>query len=155
MGPRGRRAAGFTVVELIITVGISAIAIVGLVQLFVCSLWQTESAGRFSTAASEAYGKWEEIHGADFDGILADYGPGGAPGDTFALQDVDGRGVIFLDGSTPGLIAVDIVVSWRDRGNQVVGEDQNLNGRLDAGEDENLNGRLDSPVSLSSLVARR
>lgn len=151
----GGDGSGFTILELMVTTGVLAVAIVGLVQLFVCCMWQSENAGHLTTAVNEAYGKWEEIRAVEFGDIVTRYSPQGTLGDTFSLAGLDGRGVLYLDTSRPNILLVDVVVCWRERGNMVYGEDQNLNGVLDAGEDLNQNGRLDSPAELTSLVARR
>lgn len=151
---RGDRA-GLTLVEVVVTSGVLAVALAGLMQLYVCCLWQSEGSGNLTAAMSEAYGMWEEIRAANFDTVVTNYSQGGTPGNTFTLNGLNGRGVIYLDTSVAGMIQVDVVVSWRERATVVIGEDQNLNGQLDAGEDTNQNGRLDSPAMIASLLARR
>jgi hypothetical protein len=150
-----RGEAGFTIVELILTTGILAIALVGVVQLFIYCLWETETAGNVTTAMSECYAKLEELRDLEFDDIVPTYGPGGTAGDLFALKGLDGIGVIQLDDSVPEILTVKVAVAWRERGVLVFGEDANLNGFLDAGEDENGSGALDSPASVVSMVSKR
>ncbi len=45
-----------------------------------------------------------------------------------------------------------VVVCYREAKGRVVGEDTNLNGRLDRGEDKNRNDRIDSPILLKGVV---
>ena len=152
---RGRRGSGFTLLELLITTGVMMVAIAGLLQLFVGCLWQSESSGKLTGAMAEAYGKWEEVQATNFDNIIPNFSKGGVPGNVFPLATTAGNGAVYLQAISPDVLQVDIVVSWRDKGNDVVGEDKNLNGILDGGEDLNNNGRLDSPTSLTALIARR
>ncbi len=154
-GRNGRDAkAGLTIIELVITTGVVAICIAGLVHLFVYCMWETETAGGQTEAASEAFGKIEEIRTCPFDDIAPTYGPGGNPGDTFLLVRQEGKGVITLTKPDPDLVEVEVVVCWR-RGNMIIGEDQNLNGVLEKNEDLNGNGVIDSPVAMTTLIARR
>ena len=53
----------------------------------------------------------------------------------------------------PNLLNLHVAACWRSSG-RVIGEDKNLNGRLDAGEDANGSGWMDSPVMISTLIAR-
>jgi prepilin-type N-terminal cleavage/methylation domain-containing protein len=152
----GRDAgAGFTLVELIICAGIFAVVAAGLLQIFVYSLWESESAGRFTTALSAAYAKFEEVRATDFSNVTMNYTAGGIPGDTFTVPAINGRGVVTIDASNPELLVVRTVVCWQDRAGRVFGDDRNLNGVLETGEDANGNGEMDSPVALVSLVGRR
>ena len=49
-------------------------------------------------------------------------------------------------------LLVTVSFSWRESGGRIIGEDLNLNGRLDAGEDKNGNGIIDSVVQFSSYI---
>lgn len=49
------------------------------------------------------------------------------------------------------IVDVEAVVCFK-AGRRVVGEDQNLNGVLDAGEDLDHNGKISSPVTLRTLI---
>lgn len=146
---------GFTLIELMIAVGVLIIVLVGLLQIFIYCLNLSEFAGNATLAISEAQGELEEIRSHEFERIAGDYGPGGNPGNTFELAQLNGKGTIYIDDTNPALLAIEIVVSWREKGNRIVGEDSDLNGVLDSGEDTNGNGKLDSPVVLVSLIAER
>ena len=45
-----------------------------------------------------------------------------------------------------------VVVCYQGPKGKVVGEDTNLNGKMDPGEDSNHNGRIDSPVTIEGVV---
>ena len=152
---RAGEGGGFTIVEILYTTGIMGIALVGILQLFVYCLWSSESAGMLTDAVGEACSRCEEIRGLNFDAILAAYGQGGTPGPRFTPTRLQGVGLITIDTGNPDLIEARVVVCWQDRGGSVVGEDQNLNGYLDAGEDVNGNGLMDSPAVAVTLAARK
>ena len=145
----------FSLLEVVVTVGILSIVIAGLLQLFIYGQISAEESEDLTRAMIEAQGKMEEIRDHSFAQIAADYISGGTPGDTFALNGVTGSGLIYLDASNADLIQVDIVISFQTAKNRIIGEDVNFNGDLDMGEDFNGNGRIDSTANLSSLVARR
>ncbi|MBU3912428.1 MAG: prepilin-type N-terminal cleavage/methylation domain-containing protein [Candidatus Omnitrophica bacterium] len=149
------KRAGFTLMELVIAIGILALVLVGLLQVFVCCLSLSELAGNSTIAISKAQGKLEEIRNHSFNSIVVDYSQGESPGNIFDLTQLNGKGVIYIDDTNPELLEIEIVVSWQEKGNRIIGEDSNLNGALDTGEDDNGNGKLDSPVSLVSMIAKR
>lgn len=149
------KKTAFTLIELMIAAGILALVLVGLLLLFIYSLSLSELAGNLTIAISQAQGKLEEIRNHSFDSIAVDYGESGSPGNIFNPGQLDGKGVIYIDDTNPELLEIEIAVSWRGKGNRIIGEDKNLNGTLDADEDNNGNGKLDSPASLVSLIAER
>jgi len=146
---------GFTLVEVLVATGLLVIVLAGLVGLFVyCSLL-SELSGDMTMVMSELQGKWEEIRNHDYDLIVSDYSSGGTPGNTFDLTQVNAQGVIYMDATNPDLLVVKIVASWQTRNDRIMGEDQNLNGVLDAGEDQNGNGEIDSSTSIESMITKR
>lgn len=152
---RWSKIEAFALMELMITVGILALVLIGLIQLFFHCLSLGEIAGNLTLAICEAQGKLEEIRNHSFDSMVVDYGENGNPGHTFNPGQLDGKGVICINDTNPELLEIEIVVSWRGKGNRIIGEDKNLNGALDADEDNNKNGKLDSPASLVSMIAKR
>ena len=150
-----KREEGFTLLELLFAVSILVAVIAGMVRLFVFTSTQADIAGRKTIAVSEAQTKLEEIRNHDYDLVATDYGSGGTPGNTFNLSLIDGMGVIYIDSSNAELLVLEVVVSWNNKYNRVVGEDQDLDGVLDAGEDTNSNGKLDSSVELITYLTRR
>ena len=150
-----RYKGGFSLVETLVALGILVVVLGGLLQLFIyCSLL-SESAKNMTFALSEAQGKVEEIRDHNYAAIAADYAAAGTPGSTFNLTQCTGMGIVRIDSSNADLLQIEVIVSWRNHNNRVIGEDTNLNGTLDTGEDANGNGKLDSVVSLVSLMAKR
>ena len=108
---------GFTLVEVMIAVGILAIVIVGLLQLFIYSSALAEAAGNTTLAINEAQNKMEEIRNHDFGSITIDYASGGTPGDTFTLTNLNGTGTITTSqfGGSSELLQIQIDVSWQNK----------------------------------------
>ena len=163
---RRHSSPGFTIVEVIIAAMIIVVGLAGVVQVFYYARGQGEISANLTYALSAAQDKMEEIRNHTFSSIITDYSSGGTPGNTFALSEITGKGVITIDatddagnteddGVNSNLLQVEIVVSFKTSNSRIVGEDQDLDGVLDAGEDLNGNGKLDSPVTIVSRVAKR
>ncbi|MBI3618229.1 MAG: prepilin-type N-terminal cleavage/methylation domain-containing protein [Candidatus Omnitrophica bacterium] len=109
---------GFTLVEVLIAVGILAVVIVGLLQLFVYCSNLAEAAGNTTLAVNEAQNKMEEIRNHDFNSIATDYASGGTPGNTFTLTSLNGTGTITTSqeaGGSSELLRIQIDVSWQNK----------------------------------------
>ena len=143
---------GFTLIELVIGVGILLVTILGVMSVYNHSILL----GRFSEervlALESAQGKLEEMRSHSFATLQTDYSSGGAPGNTFAPTGLTGMGAVqFFDQGNPAL-GIRVIVCWQEKG-RFFGEDRDLDGTLDAGEDTNGNGRLDSPVELTTYFS--
>lgn len=149
------RKDGFTLPELLITTVILAIVLVGMLTLFL----NASVLGNYSTNKTlvmiEVQNKLEEIRSHSFTAISADYASGGAPGDTFDLTLLPGKGKIYIDSTKPDLLEIEVVVSYQNQNGRVIGEDADLDGVLDAGEDTDSNGKLSSEATLVTMVAHR
>lgn len=146
---------GFSLIELMFVLGILVTTIAGMVRLFMFCSIQADIAGNKTIAISQAQNKLEEIRNHSFDLIATDYASGGTPGNTFNLSLINGVGRIYIDSSNSELLTLEVVVSWANKHNRIVGEDQDLDGVLDPGEDIDGNGKLDSGVEIISMVTRR
>ena len=147
---------GLTLIEILIAMFVLVIGILGTLQLFSYCAYLSEMSGNTNTVIDQAQSKIDEMRSSSFSLIATNYGAGGTPGNTFALTNPTGKGVITLDSSTADLLQVEINVSWKnERNDRIIGEDLDLDGVLDAGEDVNGNGKLDSPVKLITLMARK
>ena len=146
---------GFSLIEVIITVGILVIVMTNLLGLFIYCSTLAQTSGNTTLAVREAQGKLDEMRDHSYGLITTDYGAGGTPGNIFSLNQLNGKGVIYFESPNPDLLQIKVVVSWKNKDNRLIGEDANLNGILEAGEDKNANGQLDSIVSLTTMIARR
>ncbi len=108
---------GFTLVEVMISVGVLAFVIVGLLQLFVYCATLADAAGNTTLAVNEAQTKMEEIRNHNFDSIAADYASGGTPGNTFTLSSPSGTGTITVSqvGGSSQLLQIQIGVNWQNK----------------------------------------
>ena len=113
-----RSPQGFTLVEVMIAVGILAIVIVGLLQLFVYCSILAQDAGNVTLALSQAQNKIEEMRGHGFANLTTDYGSGGTPGNTFSLTGLNnGTGTITISqvGGSAELLQVQIDSAWQNK----------------------------------------
>ncbi len=141
---------GFTLIELLFAVGILAVVLCGILATYSSCFVLGATSKNTNIATNAAIGLMEEVRSTPFAQIPNDYGDL-----NFAVNGIPAsRGVVYVDDSNPELLEITVEVCWR-QGNRVIGEDENLNGILDAGEDVNGNGRIDSPVELVARVANR
>lgn len=112
-----RNNGGFTLVEVMLTVGILAVVIVGLLQLFVYCATLAESAGNITLALNDAQSKIEEIRNHDFSSLTTDYGSGGTPGNNFTLNSLNGSGTVTIAqvGGASELLQVQIDAAWQNK----------------------------------------
>lgn len=108
---------GFTLAEVLIAVGILAVVVVGLLQLFVYCSTLAEAAGNTTLAINEAQNKMEEIRNHNFSTIAVDYASGGTPGNTFTLTSLNGTGTITVSqvGGSSELLQVQTDVVWQNK----------------------------------------
>lgn len=139
---RGKHSReGFFLIEIMIAIGILVVVLVGYLQMFVYCLGLVETSGNITLAIAEAQDKLEELRNYDFNNLA------GVNGDTFNLTQLSGQGTIYVQqdaDSTPNLLDVEIVISWQDKGNRMIG-----------GLDDDGDGKVDSPVELISKIASR
>lgn len=148
-------SGGFSMAEILITVGILVVVIVSLFQLFIYCSSLAQLSIDITKSVVLAQSKMEEIRQYNYDLIPVDYVSTGTPGNTFSFTSGVGKGVIYINSTNTDLLQVDVVVSWQEPNQRIIGEDLNFNGALDGGEDVNGNGVLDSPVHFTTLIARK
>lgn len=149
------RCAGFTFVELLLAVSILAVIVVGIEEMFIMASVLGDISTNTSKAIVEARNKLQEIQNTNFDQIVTKYSQGGDIGNTFDLINLRGKGVVTIDQTNPELLIITIDISFMNKNNRVVGEDQNLDGILEGGEDINGNNKLDSVATLTTYKAKR
>lgn len=145
--------SGFTLLELMIAVGVLVVALVGLLGVFAHLMLLNENSSKLTLAVAACQGKLEEIRNSGFSTVYLNYN--GTNFNPAGFSSGEAKGAIFINNSNPNLLQVFVSVSWRTRTNRVIGEDKNLNGALDSGEDSNPNGRLDSPGQIATLMTQR
>lgn len=148
-----KRRRGFTLLELMIAVGVLVVALAGLLGVFAHLMLLNENSSKLTLAVTACQAKLEEMRNSTFSTLYTAYNNTSFNPSGFAAGEA--KGAISINNSDPNLLQVFISVSWRTRSNRVIGEDQNLNGSLNAGEDTNPNGRLDSPGQIATLMAQR
>ena len=172
---------GFGLTEVLVSVGIFSIVTAALfMQMNGFTKFEAVSFG-LNTAKDVALGEIELLENAQFKDLkyIAENGGGFSyrvknqviyPG-AFTTYDITNKsaihnkmefpnnfeGSVFVElnevpGSHNNLLSVRVAVCYRAGSGIVVGEDQNLNGKIDGGEDANGNGKLDSPVVFETAI---
>jgi len=144
---------GFTLLELMIAVGVLVVALVGLLGVFAHLMLLNENSSKLTLAVTACQAKLEEMRNSSFSTLYLNYN--GTNFNPAGFSAGEAKGAISINNSNPNLLQVFVSVSWRTRTNRVIGEDKNLNGVRDAGEDSNVNGRLDSPGQIATLMTQR
>lgn len=153
-GPKSE--AGFTLVEVLLSLAIIAVTLSGLLLTYVNVFVLADMVRDSALAANAVNAKMEEIRNMDFDLLTTAAG-------AFNLTDhgfpslLPSKGRVEMTTSFSGypntLTKVRITGAYMTRYNRTVGEDVNFNGVFDAGEDKDGNSRLDSPIEVVSLIA--
>ncbi len=138
-----RLRQAFTMAELLVASCIFLIAVVGIVYSYLKCMELAEIGRNASLAVQEVRTKMEEIKAANFSTVLATYN-----NTTFNVNNLNGKGVIYINNTNPDLLVIKVVFCWKQQGGRLIGEDADLDGVLDAGEDKNANGQLDSYVQV-------
>jgi len=144
---------GFTLLELMIAVGVLIVALVGILGVFAHLISLNENSSKLTLAVAACQNKLEEMRNSSFTALYATYN--GTSFNPSGFSSGEAKGAISINNSNPNLLQVYVSVSWRTRSNRVIGEDRNLNGALNAGEDSNANGRLNSPAEIATLIGQR
>jgi prepilin-type N-terminal cleavage/methylation domain-containing protein len=149
---------GFTLVELLVAVGILAFFLCGILLTYIQMSFMSDLARDYTLVNNAVQSRMEIVKSTSFANLLALNGTQFNITDSAGLN-VIGVGVIEVNAisvlANSALNRVRITASFISRGH-IIGEDRNLNGQLNAaqGEDLNGNGRLDSPVELVTLIAQ-
>ncbi len=146
---------GLTLIEILVAAAILILTAAGSIQLFVVCSRMTALTGNMTLVTGEANNTLEAIRSHLYGLITTDYASGGTPGNTFDLNGLTGKGIIYINASNPDRLKIDVVISWQNEDGRTFGEDVNFNGTLDAGEDTNGDTKITSPLTLSSYIARR
>jgi len=177
---------GLTMLELMIVIAIVGFALIGLLISYISSLNLSEFDRNLTIAMNIAREKMEELYNArdlsftDLGNSLCAGAPVGVPNCTVVaagnnktvscglanIQGVyhgfNGSCTVYIKDKAAGSVPTGqikearVIVCWRQRLGNIIGEDRNLNGALDAGEDTGgVSGELDSPCELISAFVKR
>jgi type II secretory pathway pseudopilin PulG len=142
--------AGFTLVEALLAVTITAVCLSGLLLTYINLLTWTGLWRDFTLATSAMQARMEEIKRADFANLTL------YDNTTFNITGFNSTtamgGTQVMDTGYDDLKEVRLTVSFFSRG-RLIGEDRNLNGTLESSEDLNNNSRMDSPCELVTTIA--
>lgn len=146
---------GFTLVEILISTAIMAIAITSTLQILNYLLMMNETNDVTVLCMNELQGRIDQVRNTLYSDVVGVYN-----GRQFQIAELTNRGIqhrgVFIASEIEPLFItrVKVVVCWRNR-TRIIGEDVNFNGVLDAGEDTNGNGELDSPIMMDAAVIDR
>jgi Tfp pilus assembly protein PilV len=143
----GKNREGLTLVELLMALLILMPIFVTVMFAFIKAIELSEIARNTSLAVWASKNKMTEIENDDFIDVP------GYHQVSFTSTSLTGTGVTYVDSSNPNLLKVTISFSWRQKNGRIIGEDQDLDGQLDAGEDANGDNQLSSPVGWTTLIA--
>jgi prepilin-type N-terminal cleavage/methylation domain-containing protein len=154
---------GMTLVEVLVAATILAFCLTGLLLTYINLFVLTDLARDLTYATNALQAKMEAIKNIAFANLTA------LNNTNFNVtannsSDIIGKGVIYVsevidpytNTTYTDLRNMRTVISFKSR-TRIIGEDQNLNGVLDAGEDNpsygaNGTGRLDSPVEAVTII---
>ena len=142
-----KNKSGFTLVEVLIAAGVFLIAVVGILYSYLKCLELAELGRNTSIAVQAVKNEVEDIKASNFTTLYTNYNNA-----TFTASGINGKGIVYVDNSIPSLLQVKVVFCWKQQNGQLIGEDTNLNGALNAGEDKNANGQLDSYVQMLTNI---
>lgn len=111
---------GFTLIEVIVAMAVTAIAIVGLLGTMLVTLRTREAAREHDVASNGANGQIERIRGTNFTDINGTFGP---PNDRFLVNNLPTnaptqanpngfQGQVVINQLGPDLVDVQVLVDW-------------------------------------------
>lgn len=139
----------FTLPELLIATVVFVLTFVGILLSYLRCMELNELSRNSSLAVAAVKSRMEDIKNTDFVNILNTYDKV-----AFSANGINGQGVSYVEdvATDPKLLKVTISFSWKQKSGLLVGEDDDLDGQLDAGEDKNVNNILDSITQVVSYV---
>lgn len=150
MKNNNKYSKGLTLIEVMVTFAILAFVLSGLLALYLNIFLLGDISRQTILASNAAEAEMEVLKNTNNLLVL-----NGTPFNIQGFPAGDAIGAINVSNTAySDLLRVRVVVSFRQRGQRIVGEDRNLNGILDAGEDSNGNGQIDSPIEVITLISR-
>jgi len=148
-----KKQNGFTLVEILISTAIMAMAVAGTLQILTTLIQMNETNENLILCTNAVQGIMDEVRNVDFSNIVATYNNKKFTRPELTAKGITHQGLITVTVLEPGyLLRVKVIICWQDK-NRTMGEDENFNGSLDGGEDANGNGELDSPCMVEAAIA--
>jgi len=148
---------GFSLIEVLVASAVLVFAFAGMLAMYVSLFALSDISEKYLMANNSLQTEMEKLRLMNFSDIPS------LDGTTFSIeglpaQDAVGRIEVgdysLRINPKETLRRVRLIVCFRHKGQIIIGEDKNLNGRLDSGEDVSPhNGRLDSPVEAVSFIS--
>ncbi len=145
-----KNKSGFTLVELMVSVGILTMVFAGALLTYLKGMELSEMSRNATIAISEAKGRMEQIKSTQFDQLVNSFDNVSFAPQATITGGIGTSNVTLINGGAEAQVRV--AFCWREKNGRVVGEDANLNGLLDGAEDINNNGFMDSPVLLQEII---
>ncbi|MDP1853591.1 MAG: type II secretion system protein [Candidatus Omnitrophota bacterium] len=120
-----RKKKAFTLIEVVIAMGIMAVAFLGLVAAYISGFDLAETAKNTTYALNAAQKKIEEIRDYNFFDISNDY-----DNTNFTIDGIsagNSNGLVEIDNTNPDLLVVTVAACWRQKGGRIIGGDAALN----------------------------
>jgi prepilin-type N-terminal cleavage/methylation domain-containing protein len=122
-----RGEAGFTMIELLVTLAVSAIGVAGMLALQLTTVRTNATSASSAEAVTIAERTIEEARGLTVDEMLVEYEAAGLPIDhDFGMQTVSGRTTTYLrrilveeNEDSDDLLRIRVEVIWADEGRDV------------------------------------
>lgn len=137
-----RNIKAFTLIEIVIAMGIMAVALLGLVAAYISCFDLVETAKNTTYALSAAQKKIEEVRDHTFTDIYNYY----SANPNFTVDGIsagNSNGLVEVDNTNPNLLILTVTVCWRQKSNRIIGGDAVLNPLAS------------SPVRLVTYIANR
>ncbi|MEW5895476.1 MAG: hypothetical protein AB1650_06945 [Candidatus Omnitrophota bacterium] len=141
---------GVSLIEFLVSFVILVLVTGGILFSYIRCMEFIELSKNMSIAVQAAQSRMDQIKATNYSLVSSSFN-----GISFAIPNLNGIGVTYIDNSVADLLDVNVVICWRNKNDRLYGEDGNLNGVLDVGEDLNVNLRLDSPVELHTRIFQR
>ncbi|MDD5355554.1 MAG: prepilin-type N-terminal cleavage/methylation domain-containing protein [Candidatus Omnitrophica bacterium] len=151
MFKRAKNTNAFSLIELMIASAILMFIMIGMLSTYIACFELNEFTRNLTLTNNALQAKMETLRETPFDSLLS------LDGTNFSLNGFsasNAKGVIDVYSTAySDLIYVRLVACWKQKAGRVIGEDKNLNGRLDLGEDDG-DGVLESPAEIVSFISR-
>jgi prepilin-type N-terminal cleavage/methylation domain-containing protein len=144
-----KNARGFSLSELMLAIAIIAPLCAMTIVVFLNCMRINELSKHTALAMSAAMGHMNDIERTAYVDIYNTFN-----NQTFPTEQLNGIGKTYVDNTNADYLTVTNVVCWKENNGRIIGEDENLNGQLEANEKTiDTDNQIDSPVQIVSIIA--